>query len=531
MNIIAVDIGSYSVKFLNTTLTKKSLKVVNYREILVEKVRKDFGTTEEEIELIDIQYAIIEQYLSQNLRDHKVIYNLSPNYTTARFLNLPVNNRKKANLMIPFQLDENIPHSNSEIHYTTSLFKNDESFKALINITQMSFFENIYNKLKTKHIIPNTLTTELSTIQSCLEEWGTEETVCLLDLGHSTTQAFFFNKNGVLSAHHSHIAGLSINQTIAQSYNISSPDAEIYKHQNCFFLTEDQFSNVDKDQQEFAKLMSKSFHPLIQDLKRWIMGIRVKENLIVERIFITGGTANINNIDHYISSELSTPVEFFDTGTLRQVDKAQRLSFNQASLMCTGFQSKKPLANFLTGIFSTSAKGDISLHSSVFFFTRTAILGLVLMITLLVERTFFLEPEAKNLDRINLKLLKNTALDIPPKTRKLYKKKTNRVLSYVKKKDKVIQQEIKTIQSATKVNALAPLIQLSSVMENNKLINLSHFENYGNRSKAIFESSKKLEIDLLSKHLGKSQLKEITITKKENKKTKKYELVLEFNGN
>lgn len=531
MNVIAVDIGSYSVKFLISTLNKKSLKVDSYREVLISKVRKDLPSQEEEHSLLDIQYSIVENFLSQNLKDHKVVFNISADYTTSRFLNLPVSNKKKANMMIPFQLDENIPYGAEDIHFTTSLFKDGNNFKAIINITALSFFEKLYTNLNSRKIVPNILTTQLSTIQSCLDVWGTGETVCILDLGHHTTQAFFFNKDGVISSHHSHIAGQSINQTISQSYDISLDEAQIYKHQNCFFLSPDQYDNVDTDQQEFAKLMAKSIHPLIQDLKRWIMGVRVKENLIVERIFITGGSSNINNIDHFLSSELATPVEFFDTGTLRKLEPELRLSFNQLSLMSTGLQSTKPLANFISGNFSTSAKSDVSLHSTAFMFTRTAALAFIFILSLFIERNFFLSPQNQRLDRLNKKLMKNETLGIGSKARKLYRKKAKRVLSIVKKKEKIVRQEINTIQSATKVNAMNSLVKLSKVLENNQLVSLRYFNNDNTTSTAIFESKNKKEIDLLSNHIKSSDLEDLLVESTKNKKSGKHELTVKYSGN
>ena len=57
-------------------------------------------------------------------------------------------------MMIPFQLDENLPFSANETHFTAGLSKSPSGFNALINITQTEFFEELYNYLNAKSILP-----------------------------------------------------------------------------------------------------------------------------------------------------------------------------------------------------------------------------------------------------------------------------------------------------------------------------------------------------------------------------------------
>ena len=93
-----------------------------------------------------------------------------------------------------------------------------------------------------------------------------------------------------------------------------------FKHQNSFFLTENQFDDVDEDQQEFAKLMKIIFCLLSWILKKWLFGYRVSRGSNIEKIIITGGTSRITNIDNFLSQNLNFPVEvlkFHDIPTLR----------------------------------------------------------------------------------------------------------------------------------------------------------------------------------------------------------------------
>ena len=119
---------------------------------------------------------------------------------------------------------------------------------------------------------------------------------CVIDIGHNTSKAYFINRSQVVSNHVSRTAGQVIDEVIAQTYQISRDEAIVYKHENCFFLTEEQYEGVEEDQKEFARLMKQALTPLINDIKRWELGFRVKNGLAVKTIYLTGGTSQINNI-------------------------------------------------------------------------------------------------------------------------------------------------------------------------------------------------------------------------------------------
>src|SRR5690606_4800527 len=122
---------------------------------------------------------------------------------------------------------------------------------------------------------------------------------CFLDIGHSGTKAYFVIGNRVVSTHLSNIGGELIDTLIAETYQIPHDEAVAYKHQSAFFLTEGQYSQVNEEQKAFALTMKKAMAPLISDLKRWILGHRVKYGTSISKIILTGGTSRINNIDNF----------------------------------------------------------------------------------------------------------------------------------------------------------------------------------------------------------------------------------------
>ena len=254
MEILCIDPGTYSVKFFHATVDKRSISVEGYHQVNIDDVIHEFSDDDS---LEKIQVEIIKSYLLEHSQSkHKTILMLPHSYTTSRYLHLPVNNKKKAELMLPFQLDENLPFNINQAHYNAEFQKEEDGLNAIVHITEIEDFDLIFNTLSNEQVLPSTVTTELSVVQSLASNQKHNGPYAILDIGHTATKGYFILDDQVVSNHVSHIAGLNIDECIENTYNISRRDAIQYKHQNAYFLTEDQLVNVNEDQRDFALIMN-----------------------------------------------------------------------------------------------------------------------------------------------------------------------------------------------------------------------------------------------------------------------------------
>ena len=105
---------------------------------------------DEEVSTEDIQSEIIESYLDEMDAVHtegfegKIIFQIPNKLFTTRYLHIPVKQEKKAEQMIPFQLDDELPYTIPELHYVNKFTKVEEGstppfisriFKTLTNTT------------------------------------------------------------------------------------------------------------------------------------------------------------------------------------------------------------------------------------------------------------------------------------------------------------------------------------------------------------------------------------------------------------
>lgn len=514
MNLLAIDMGSYAVKYAFCSLEKKRMVVHSHGLVVIDEVKKDLP---EDVTLEMIQLDIVKKF-TEEFPDAKIITHVPVELITTRYLSLPVSNRKKAELMIPFQLDENLPFSITDAHYSSFVQKVDDHSEAQISISPLEGFGNLYSRLEAKEMLPHLMASELAYVQSYAEQSPYSGSYAIIDIGHQYTKGYFVHNKNVISNHVSYIAGSVIDEVIAETYEISNSEAVTYKHQNCFLLTESQYSSVNKDQKEFALLMKQIFAPLVQDLKRWELGFRVKYGRPVDRVFVTGGTSNISNITNFLSLELGLKVEHLAEPHDFVVDEdAIEESGNLLSstfTMLAAQRAKNAPANMLTGDFSGSATASLPLHSTSFIFSRAIIILLVISFFVGAEKLFFLNSEEKKLNTKVQKLLKNKSLNLSSRDRRLYKRKPEQLLKKIKTKTAQVHKEVETIKAALKVNALKPLGVIHSYLSKNDNIHLTLFESLNKKVNTRFESKNADEINTLATILRGLPLKNKVIKHK-----------------
>ncbi len=520
MNILAIDIGTYSVKFVEISSERKSLVLLEKTEIILEDSRVHFPNTQTTREL---QKEIVSNFIQKKSNDLKIIFQLPNEMITTRFLEIPGASRRKAEQIIPFQLDENLPYPLSDSHFSSRLQKHSGGFSVLSNITQGNLFREFYSFFESKDSGPSILTSEISIMQSYVDKIRMNETCCILDIGHKTTKAYFVQNRQIVSNQTSYVAGAQITEVIANTYQITPEDALIYKHENAFFLTEDQFDNVTEEQFNFAILMKKIMSPLLLDFKRWEVGHRVKFGKGIDKIFIVGGTTQIIGIDHFLNFHTGLPVSFLPPITdIKNDYNSNDKVYYMSKMMAISISST--IVNFLTGKFQTSSNSFISLHSAFFIAIRSLILALIIMIGLMTERYVFLNKDQKNLDTKIISLIKTPSLQINKRVQKDYQKQPLNVLNAIKRKNKMTKDEVSSILSAHSINALRPLAVLSQSINKNPKVSLEKFSSDGLSVQAIFSSEEPAELEAMQAHLKNSGLLDLRI----NYNTSENKLMISF---
>lgn len=494
MSILIIDSGTYSVKFIEGKYLKKNFKIDSVDEVLLSDIR---NPNDEQSNHIELQQKIIKEYLSQINYNGKIIYQIPNEFLTTRYLDLPVTNRKKAEQMIPFQLDEELPFPSIDTHYVNSFYKNsDGKFSSIVQITEKESFNLLYSSMKENHTLPTILLSELGVIQSFIEDRKFGGHICIIDIGHSTTKAYFAYNDQILSNHIASTAGSTIDEVITNSYDINPEEARLYKHDNAFFLTEGQLDQVAPEQREFAIIMKQAFAPLTTQMQRWLLGYRIKTGFSVEKVFITGGSANIKNIDTFLTEKLEVPVEILRLNSLdAQVSPIESVSLSIPYLIGQSQKFKSTPANFLIKSYASGLINGIKLEETFFSLYRFAAVMLVFCLGLSIENFYFLNSERMQVNNDVRKLLKDQDLQIPANIQNTYVKNPTSILKYLQTKEKVVMADLNVLNEFTPATAVPMLAKLSKGIRKNEKVSLVKFTSKADLNTATFRGESNRDID------------------------------------
>ncbi len=512
MHVLAIDVGSYSVKYISSIVEKRKINHLEMSEIVLADFIEDHPQTSS----ADAQSMIIQEIIESVAKpDTRVVYQINNELMTTRFLTLPVKSKKKAELMLPFQLEEDIPFSLSEIHYAYRMESIKSQHLALVGLLKEPVFEANYNNLREKQSLPSILTTEASTVENYFNQNVMAGALCVLDLGHKTTKAYFFYNSRLIVTHVSYVGGHDINEMISKTYKIDADEAVIYKHQNAFLLTESMYAQVDQPQRDFATAMDKTLGPLVSDFNRWKIGLKVNFGLTLQHVYIIGGTSNIRNMATYLTEKLETKVfllESFDKveSTKIDLDPKNKSKFALTNMMTIGMKRKNRFINLLTGKFAQASGSEIPLHSFAFLGIRVSAVAIIILISLVAER-FFIQKDIKFVDAKLSILMKDDALGINGRLRRAMAVNPKPVFDSLVKRQRGIRQEVSTMQSAISTKGLAPLVYISQLAAATQ-VTLTEFKasDIGEIS-ATFTSETPEELTNLKAILERSNLSDINV--------------------
>lgn len=528
---ISVELGTYSIKFISYQVDKKSTRLLNTDEVIID--HEDSKEVDpENYNLWSSQMDLLKKYLDKIDSDFYLMMNIPSQIVTTRYLELPLKSKKKAYLMLPFQIEEDLPYSLNECTWAETLDQQGDKIKATVGIVKDKHFSAFYDMLKRYKIHPHVLTSDTSNFSGFIKKNKDlfPNSFSIINIGHETTRSFYFHQGELVSNHQSYIAGDTLTRAISKNYSISYDEATLYKHQNSFFLIEEQYDQVNENQKEFAKLMDTSFAMLLSEIKRWDIGFRVKYGEIIKDVYICGGTANVKNIQNYLSSTLNVQVHFFNPYQFmesQKIDQDEKLrrKFCQAACLALNATNRSKLVNFLKGELALTSGTSLPLESIAFIGVRTFFIALIVSVFLMAE--FFIHKgKLKTMDRVILNMTKNEAIrTITPKSKiraLVNGKATPRKLEQYKKKiaqkEKEVIQEVKTIQSALDTNALSYLMEVVNLM-GPRQVEVLKFKTGDDSNIELLLSSKKSKELMAIKELFEKDKGSWSIELKEKDKT------------
>ena len=157
MEIVLVDLGTYSIKILRGNLERRNVQYFDFFTKTLSTSPVVFSNEDDKIQanikklqlLEKEQFQIIEEYLKTTPLVEKLIISIPSHYYSSRFFNLPVKNKKKIEKIIPFQLEEELPYPVRQAHITIASTMTQKGSHTIAFSSNNIKFKKFYQRTQT----------------------------------------------------------------------------------------------------------------------------------------------------------------------------------------------------------------------------------------------------------------------------------------------------------------------------------------------------------------------------------------------
>lgn len=312
--IIALDLGSYSVKMLELSRDFRNLTLIHAQEA---RIPLDPKVSREEAQALVIQ----EQFDPASWSNKIVITGFPANMASLRLLNIPATDRKTLDKIVPFEVENQMLMDLDDVHLDWEVLPmpapNGEIqlFAAVVVRERFQAFMDLFTRLS---IDPRDVT--LDALALGFLETDTEDKTCraLVDCGHSKTNICIVQSGQPLFARSIGIAGREFTRTLEDDYKLPFLEAETLKQTDGMMAVR-QGPGLSGDQEKISKSLRRAVDELAAELRQTLSSAETSLGISVAEVSLFGGSSRLKNLAPYLGAAINLPV--------RRVDYLQALGF------------------------------------------------------------------------------------------------------------------------------------------------------------------------------------------------------------
>lgn len=318
---IGIDMGSTSVKIVQL----EGRKVVRwaYKELDVNLASTDTPPND--------RMAAISQILAEYISNEKkppktAAISVSGNSVIVRYVKLPRLTSEELMKTIQFEAEPYIPFSIPEVNLSFHILgdvveDNQPKMETVLVAAKKDLIDQRLGALTAAKLRPVVIDVDAFTLESAYDflhqNAQEQETALLINIGANVTTMIIMENGISRVVRDVFIAGNSINKSLQRIFDCSYEEAEKLKTKGQILVTPDEKEATLAQDNQDALQISNTIVTVVKDLVAEIqrsLDFYLSQNpeRQVNRILLSGGSANINGIDRYFSQELRMNVELFD---------------------------------------------------------------------------------------------------------------------------------------------------------------------------------------------------------------------------
>jgi len=327
LKILALDIGSNSIKALYFDKKYRGYSIVNFSSTLIKRDSKTLN--------VDSVSETIKSLIKENKYQPDQVVAIYPSdKTTHRFLTLPFRDAKRISVTLPSELEEQLPFNIEDIVYDWETIETKgRNSRILVAATRKqdldSFMAILANaEIKSDLIIPgadplmhlmNYL--KLGKEYTDVERNGvpTKELralpVVLVDVGCSKTTVLIVKDGLPEHVRIVNYGGDYITKKIMQHYELGYEEAERSKLEVGYIITESDTSSFTEEQVGLSNVIKEAVDVIIRDVNQTLSEYKAEKKETVQKCFLSGSGWKTRNFAEYMIQELRLSVSQLEYGT------------------------------------------------------------------------------------------------------------------------------------------------------------------------------------------------------------------------
>lgn len=348
MNVIGIDIGTYSVKAVLLDPRRKYQVVGFYEErvptpalpapatpppIPGEEGAEPTPAPEPPEPVVEQSASSLEpwqQALSKLMSriehdgDAAILSLPWEQAVTVNIPELPFDEHAKVAQILPGFLGDKIPMNLRSVVYDFQVISREGQNNALVGFAQKDDMSSFLEKLEEVHVnpalvgVPSLMLRYLAEAHIPEYESGT---FAIIDMGHEATRVLVMQDGQTVLSRTLGFGGKDITESLMATFQASQEDAERLKHARGALLAPSQ------EQDPGLKAMSDAIRSTlglaVRDLRRSFQSLYARDRVKLDKIYVCGGTSQIGGLIEHLSSEFGVPVGRLEVSA--NVDSAEML--------------------------------------------------------------------------------------------------------------------------------------------------------------------------------------------------------------
>jgi type IV pilus assembly protein PilM len=304
--VIGLDIGSYSIKAVEIINSFKSYQIKNFYELEM-PIRDDIDRN------VLLAQSLEQLFKDNNLQADRILTAMPGQYISSRIVPVSFSDPRKISMAVMSDVEDAVPFNLEDMIVDNQILGTAADGRTIVMVvmTRKSFLRSFLDHLHHVNIDPKLIDVDSLSFYNLAPYLRLEPNECaaMVDVGHEKTSVCIV-QSGLLKMFRSiNIGGAYLTEFLSRDLECSIAEAQVVKHRVSRLICDgDPGVGMNPDDKQIAERMTLACNAIVKDLGRTLYAFKTWDKTKISRIFLSGGSAQIKNLDMYLSEQLGVPV-------------------------------------------------------------------------------------------------------------------------------------------------------------------------------------------------------------------------------